>query len=385
MRDQVKIVFALVLLAALTTSAYAAQPEPCGQVFEKIVKETPPPDVQRLWPLLSDERESGCILGDTDTTGIRDLYLALHDPKPGAGVAVTRKQLFDQLLAQFDGINSNVCDDNSPACVVGRQKQAITNARDLLANGEPHPDSKELSSWAVQDRKGDIGASQIVLESFLEKECAAGLATAECRKAFEVGAKVARSTEATFQAIVAFRKPIIDVNEEFLTRSDKEWDSYFNVISVQYPWELGINSVRFQKKLKKEHKDPAQFASAPEDKLIVLHPSPGFEYAQVGDEHGTQAAVVLEVFGYERWRWRNGKAVNRMGVSLAASFSDVPGADAIGYGLMFHLPWRNVAVGAMWRDSDAGDSINIVFNADVAALIEQYKNADVEDFLTPPK
>ena len=385
MRDSNRIAAVGLLLAAFTAPAFAAQPEPCMQVYEKDVKPPGAVGLAQLWALLNGERESGCILGSTDNTGIRDLYLGLHNPKPGADVAVGRKQLFDQMLAQFDGIPASACDGDSPACVVGRHKQAIVNARELLASGEPHPSATELTNWAVQDRDGSILVSHVTLKSFLEQQCSPALASAQCLAAFEIAAKVARSTEGTLQAIVAYRKPIIDVNEEFLTRTDKEWNAYFNDVSVQYPWELGVNSARFQRQLKKHGQDPAMFPRAPDDKLIVLHPSPAFEYAEVGDEHSTQAAVIVELIGYERWRWREGAAINRLGISLAASFSDVPGADAIGYGLLFHLPLRHFSVGAVWRHGDAGDSINVIFNADVAALIEQYKNADVEDFLQPAK
>lgn len=113
-----------------------------------------------------------------------------------------------------------------------------------------------------------------------------------------------------------------------------------------------------------------------------MHPVPAFEYAELtGGERSAQVAVVVELFGYERWRWRDGKAVNRVGMSLAASFTDLPGADAIGYGIVFHTPVRNVSIGAVWRDGDGGDSINLIFNVNLAALIQQYKNADVKDFI----
>ena len=76
--------------AALAAPAFAAQPEPCAQVYEKDVKPPGALVVTQLWALINSERESGCILGSTDTTGIRDLYLGLHNPKPGADVAAPK-------------------------------------------------------------------------------------------------------------------------------------------------------------------------------------------------------------------------------------------------------------------------------------------------------
>ena len=213
-------------------------------------------------------------------------------------------------------------------------------------------------------------------------ECQPGASSTQCRAAVDVAAKILRSAEATFQAVIAHRLPIIEANESFLSTRDKEWNSYFNEVSVQYPWELALNSWRFQKQVPQAER--AGFPRAPTHKLNALHPVPAFEYADVGNEHSTQAAVVVELIGYERWRWREGKAANRVGVSLAASFSDVPGRDVVGYGVVLHTPVRNMSIGAIWRDSDTGDSINLIFNMDPAALIQQYKDLDVKDFLKLP-
>jgi hypothetical protein len=371
-----------VLLLAAAQYAWCVEVEPCAAAYDKQLKTLPPPLTGQEWLALSDERESGCILGATDSTGIRQLYLNLQRLPPGADMTVTRTELFDRMLGQFDGTPSSVCDGNSTACIVGRHVDAIRRARELLSSG--HPDAKEplLSndSWALNMADGSIRVSGVSVRSYLTGECKEGAASARCRSAVEIAAKIERSSEAMFQTIVAHRMPIIEANAVFLTTRDKEWDSYFNEVSVQYPWELALNGWRFQKDISREER--AGFPRAPEQKLIALHPSPAFEYAEaIGGEHSTQAAVVVELLGYERWRWREGKAANRVGVSLAASFTDVPGADAVGYGIVLHTPFRNVSIGAVWRDGDDGDSINLIFNVNLAALIQQYKNVDVKDFI----
>jgi hypothetical protein len=48
---------------------------------------------------------------------------------------------------------------------------------------------------------------------------------------------------------------------------------------------------------------------------------------------------------------------------------------------VFHTPLRNISIGAVWRDGDDGDSINLVFSVNLATLIQQYKSADVKDFI----
>jgi hypothetical protein len=375
-----------VLLAALLLAAaqlaWSVEIEPCAAEYDEQLKSADPPGVAQVWPTLSSEMQSGCILGATDSTGIRQLYLNLQRLPPGGDLAVARTQLFDRVLAQFDGIASSVCDGDSTACVVGRHVEAIRNARELLSRGHPNTADPRLSTsaWGVVVSTGSIGVSEVSLQPYLTHECAEGAGTAPCRSAVDIAAKILRSSEAMFQAIVAHRMPIIEANEAFLSTRDKEWNSYFNEVSVQYPWELALNGWRFQQKTPPPER--AGFPRAPEQKLIALHPLAAFEYAETsGGEHSTQAAAVVELVGYERWRWRDGKAVNRVGMSLAASFTDSPGADAVGYGLVFHTPVRNISIGAVWRDGDHGDSINLIFNVNLAALIQQYKNADVKDFV----
>jgi hypothetical protein len=289
--------------------------------------------------------------------------------------------LFRRLIEQYDGLTSGPCAGDAASCVAGRHRQAIVEVRELLVNGDPDPKDPRLATdhWDVRVRDGGVAAGGITLQPFLEKECAPDVKSAQCRAAFDLASRIARSSEATFQAIVAHRQPLIEANTQFLTRRDREWNAYFNDISVQYPWELAINSWRFTRTTPAAER--AGFPRAPDAKLIVLHPSPGFEYADVAGEKSTQAAVVLELIGYERWRWRDGSASHRFGASLAASFADVPGADAVGYGLILHLPFRNITVGATWRDGEEGDSINLTVNADLARLIEQYQNVDVKEFI----
>jgi hypothetical protein len=381
MRKQTCAALLAPVLLATAQHAWSAEIEPCAAEYDKQLKSDEPPGIPQVWITLNNEQQSGCILGATDSTGIRQLYLDLQRLPPGGDMAVARTQLFDRMLAQFDGIASSVCDGDSTACVVGRHVEAIRSARELLNTGHPNATDPLLSnsSWVVVQSNGNVGMSKVSLLRYLTSECQQGADSARCRSAVENAAKIARSSEAVFQAIIAHRMPIIEANEVFLTTRDKEWNSYFNEVSVQYPWELALNGWRFQKKTTQAER--AGFPRAPEHKLIAAHPVPAFEYAEVAGDHSTQAAVVVELLGFERWRWRDGKAVNRVGMSLAASFTDLPGADAVGYGVVFHTPVRNVSIGAVWRDGDDGNSINLIFNVNLAALIQQYKNADVKDFI----
>ena len=94
-----------------------------------------------------------------------------------------------------------------------------------------------------------------------------------------------------------------------------------------------------------------------------------------------ETAVVLELFGYEKWRYKSGKAVNRWGASVLTSFADIPGMDSVGYGLMLHTPVKNASIGIVWRDGDADSETGILINIDFAKLIQKYDGVDLDRFL----
>jgi len=50
---------------------------------------------------------------------------------------------------------------------------------------------------------------------------------------------------------------------------------------------------------------------------------------------------------------------------------------------LMHTPFKNMAIGAVYRDGDAGSETGIVLNFDLSKFLEQYKNVDLNEFLTP--
>jgi len=61
---------------------------------------------------------------------------------------------------------------------------------------------------------------------------------------------------------------------------------------------------------------------------------------------------------------------------------DNTGVFAVHMALM-HTPFKNMAIGAVYRDGDAGSETGIVLNFDLSKFLEQYKNVDLNEFLTP--
>lgn len=368
------------LLAWLLT-ATAAAAEPCLTYHQDtIVPEADGP--AQVWSLLNNQRESGCILGRTDTTGIEERYQALlGDDLPPDERARIRTDLLTDLLAQFDGLPSRLCDGLEPDCVVGRQQQALRRLAADIDGGEALPEVQaSLDAWFPQTFDGRMPAGDVVLADFLDQRCAAGVANDACADAVAITAKAMRAGLTVNQLIAAYRLPVIGVNEAFLSGRDRQWQTYLNEAPVQYPWELAVNGWRYQRAT--ENRD--QFPPAPDDQWVLLHPSPAAEAIDTpGGGRSTAAAIVVEVFGYQRWRWQDGERRNRWGVSAIVSLADLDGMDTVGYGAMLHTPLPHASLGVVWRDGDAGRETGIILSVDLAKLLQQYRNGDLLAFLGP--
>ena len=109
---------------------------------------------------------------------------------------------------------------------------------------------------------------------------------------------------------------------------------------------------------------------------------PGVEIIDSPDDNnGTQAAIVVEVFGYQRWRWQDGEQRNRWGVSAILSVADINGMDTVGYGAMLHTPIKHTALGVVWRDGNDGSEVGVLLNLNLAQLLQKYNNGDLMSFL----
>ena len=379
------IVLALLLGAVLAPGVSNGQQDSCVTAVDGFVSANPGIAAGNIFAILNGQRKVGCILGQTDASGILERYLTLHNSAASAtSKAVARTELFDLALGQFANRPISHCSSaNDTACMVGRHVGKIRDLRNALASSSviPAADIISTSSWAVVDSNGAIAISNINLSTYLAQECATDVSGTDCHAAIALSGSFMRTSLAMDQVIVAFNLPMIEANAVYLSQRDREWDAYFNVVSVQFPWELGVNSWRFTRANKAQL---GNFPRAPNSKFVVLHPSLGFEHGDaISGGTSTNAAVFLEVFGYERWRWRDGNARNRWGISAIASYADIPGMDSVGYGLLLHTPIKNIAIGAVRRDGDAGSQTSIVFNINFATFLEAYKNQDLKDFLAP--
>lgn len=141
---------------------------------------------------------------------------------------------------------------------------------------------------------------------------------------------------------------------KFIDGLEKRWQAYFADAHSQYPWELALNSSRYQR-------SPV-LAEPPTRQLILAHPSVAFEIVEQDGEEVLEEALVLEVFGVHTWRFEGDRLRRPFGASLVVSWHGGAGDDT-GYGVLFHLP-RSWSLGVTYRDDD----FSALFNADLGKL-----------------
>ena len=385
MRSLCRITFSLTSLLILGSIPAFAQEDPCVSAIQAFVAENDGLGAGNLFALLNGQREIGCILGPTDRSGIENRYQVLFDPDSSDNQkAAARAELFDLTIDEFAEWPRRDCDDaDDLTCIVGRHVDAINALQTDLVQETTEPNARlvDQNSWQVSPADGSIDISRANLNNLLTNSCAESLTDGNCRDGIKLSGSLMRSSIAMNQVITEYRLPTIEAGEEFLSTRDKEWNAYFNDVSVQWPWELGVNSWLYTKK---NRGSLDGFPRAPNERWKILHPSLGFEHIDTpSDASSTSAAVFVEVVGFERWQWRDGEAANRWGLSIVASLANIPNMDSVGYGAFLHTPIRNISVGAIWRDGDAGSETGIIANVNLAAMLQEYGNLDLRKFLTP--
>ena len=127
-----------------------------------------------------------------------------------------------------------------------------------------------------------------------------------------------------------------------------KWDSYYDDLTFQYPWELWTNSLLLEWTDDRRVEDGNRlgFRSLPGSKVVLLHPEVNLLYSQNAEtEYDT--AVSFELIGFENFDFdRRGKVDDAYGVSLMAAYVERPDGSDSGWtgGLMFKLNGYSLGV-----------------------------------------
>jgi len=149
------------------------------------------------------------------------------------------------------------------------------------------------------------------------------------------------------------------------------WDSYYDDLTYQYPWELWTNSLLLEATDNRALVDGNKigFRALPESKLVLLHPEVNLVYVDNADDE-YEVTVTVEMLGYEAFDFdSSGKIKNPWGVSLLAAYLDRTDRNDSGWtgGLLFK--YNGYSVGVTDNHGDAG----IVFNFNLSQRLFEVK------------
>lgn len=149
------------------------------------------------------------------------------------------------------------------------------------------------------------------------------------------------------------------------------WDSYYDDLTFQYPWELWTNSLLLEATDNRALVDGNKigFRALPESKLVLLHPEVNLVYVDNADDE-YEVTVTMEMLGYEAFGYDgSGKIKNPWGVSLLAAYLDNPDRNDSGWtaGLLFK--YNGYSLGVTDNHGDTG----IVFNFNLSQRLFSVK------------
>ena len=385
---QFLIVFVSLLISGLTCHA---QTDPCEQFYaDQIENSEFIEEGETAFSNIYLQRiPDGCVLGKNDSSGISQIYKSLYKDKNIDRLTARIKQLrlVEMVVADFDTleITQDVSETDTTTIndIISKQKTTIKNVTESLDDTLSTYDGPGVSSdfWKIANDGESASLGDFNLMTFVAEQCTSDFSTGKCKTAVLFAAKLLRSG-ATMQELVVYHMlPIIGQNNNFLTSTEKKWDQYFNEVSIQWPWELSVNSYFFSSKETIE--SLMKFPEPPNSKVVIIHPTVGFEYFDSPslDNNNITPSILIDIMGYDWWSWDNGKARNRWGGSLVLSWANIQGMDDIGYGLTLRTPIQNFSIGVIWRNGEDGSDTGVFLNIDITKLVMNYNDQDLLDFM----
>lgn len=273
------------------------------------------------------------VEGQPRTPAIRDVTLSAEERKALA-LAVLRAA--DDSLATVHASAAAV-----DKAEVERLRADVQLAlRERVDGVQPGPPSRVLRmehwSWDGSDREQPLlgGTGIDVSGMFKRAGCDAAPRGTACAATLATAEGLLRGAQLALRSFVPDQMQAIQSAEARAAVRDTRWRSYFADARSQYPWELFVNSLVYESKLRSN----LGISGPPNWQWIVLHPDIGMQYVRdAARGERFQPALVLELIGYNRWTWgADNKPQNAWGVSLVRTYADTASVPTSAWGIAIH-------------------------------------------------
>jgi len=184
----------------------------------------------------------------------------------------------------------------------------------------------------------------------------------QCPETFSVATCVYTHVVLQRRILVKLLEENRDATLAYLERLNQRWVAFNSGGRSLFPWELAINGALIARR-----SDKRGFIEPPTRQIAILHPSIGVSGQDAADGD-FEEVMILEVVGWYGWRWggRDGATMKRpFGASVIADWN---GSNAIGYGVMVHLP-KNWSVGVTHHSSAGNSETSVLVSIDLGKLL----------------
>lgn len=218
------------------------------------------------------------------------------------------------------------------------------------------------SSWALDTASFTVRVEpdgELALGILLDQECA--VSAARCSRTLRGGAAV---VAAYWQMNVVANAMLRDKRNALVAHVaelDARWNRYFAASRSQFPWELALNSHLYTKGRRN-----LGLVGPPEEQWAFLHPTVGLRYRS-GAESRYDSALVLELVGYQQWRWSGSEMTGLRGGALVAAWTDRNKRDRPAIGVVYHMG-DNYSLGVMHDSGSTGRRTTLLLSADLGKL-----------------
>lgn len=232
----------------------------------------------------------------------------------------------------------------------------------LTRSTTPGTNLKADWQWVQRDRSVS-GIEFLDFDSLLSEErCPTGQAwSLACKTAFKDASLLGVSIHIANAAIDRFSQAFRELVEDDRRLRMNKWDSYYDDLTFQYPWEMYLNNTVIDAADTRStlNGNKQGFRPLPTSKVVILHPEIGLVYDnQVNNK--IEEVLNVEVIGFEKFSFNNvsGRVQKPWGISVIASYlQDKKGESGWRAGLL--MKYKGYSFGISDNNSEAAFMLNL--------------------------
>ena len=373
------------LVITLAPNVVKAAPD-CIPLPAWYAQANPKPVLNKVIKIFNQNMRGDCYGESRDTVEwVKDFNRLVNQPLPQDLIRTTRSGV--KFLTDF--LN------DSPALLKKRQlRTSLTewHAALYVEDIKVIRDAINFDNWQYFPNDyifGEFDQPLMNLDLVIQQGCYTGTSPAACTAHLNNVEEFARFFNSMSHIADTFLEHKLAETVRGLSLLNSRWDAYFNDARPQNWVEVLVNAkysnFRREKQCDNASVDKTEcllqlggsFYAPPNSQIILLNPSIGLEYiADSPDGNQLQESLILEIAGFNRWKWSGDQMKSVFGASIIASYSDRQDTEDLGYGVMVHFG-KNFSLGATKR---SGGKEGFFINVELRDFLSNWSNSKKQKY-----